>query len=68
MKCIISILFFACVTLVFVNYANAYIDPGTGSMVIQAILGTIAVCAVSIGIFWRRLKGFLGRLVGRNKE
>ncbi len=59
---------FAGVAFVFVNHAHAYIDPGTGSMLIQAFLAAIAVCAVSIGIFWRRLKDFWGRLFGHNKD
>ena len=51
-----------------VNHAHAYIDPGTGSMIIQALLAAVAACAVTIGVFWRRLKGFWWRLFGRNKE
>ena len=68
MKRMIGVLLFAGVAFVFVNHAHAYIDPGTGSMIIQALLAAIAVCAVSIGIFWRRLKDFWGRLFGRNKD
>ena len=49
-------------------YAYAYIDPGTGSMFIQAVLAMIAACAVSIGLFWRRLKGFLMGVFSRNKH
>lgn len=49
-------------------YAYAYIDPGTGSMFIQAVLAMIAVCAVSVGVFWRRLKDFLRRTLSRNKH
>ncbi|MDZ7698228.1 MAG: hypothetical protein U5R49_15340 [Deltaproteobacteria bacterium] len=49
-------------------YAYAYIDPGTGSMFIQAVLAVIAACAVSVGVFWRRLKAFLRRTFSRNKH
>ncbi len=68
MKSMIYVSLFVGVPFVFVNHAHAYIDPGTGSMIIQALLAAIAVCAVSIGIFWRRLKDFWGRLFGRNKD
>ena len=49
----------------FVSHAQAYIDPGTGSMVVQAVIAAVAAASVSIGIFWRRLRTFFGRLFGR---
>ena len=55
-------------SLVFVNQAHAYIDPATGSMVIQAVLAVVAAAAVSIGIFWGRVKLFLAGLFGRKKD
>ena len=48
--------------------AYAYLDPGTGSMIIQAVIAAVAIASVSIGIFWRRLKSFFGRLFGRGEE
>jgi len=37
----------------------AYIDAGTGSMLIQAIVGGTAAAAVFIKVYWRRLLTFL---------
>ena len=54
--------------LVLVNQAHAYIDPATGSMIIQAVLAVVAAAAVSIGIYWRRVKLFLTGLFGRKKD
>ena len=54
--------------LIFVNQSYAYIDPGTGSMLVQAVLAAVAVASVSIGIFWRRIRSFLDRLFGRNRN
>ena len=68
MKGMIGVLFFAGVAFVFVNHAHAYIDPGTGSMIIQGLLAAIAAGAVAISIFWHRLKDFWGRLFGRDKD
>jgi hypothetical protein len=61
---------FMCVffMLIFANQSYAYIDPGTGSMLVQAVLAAIAVVSVSIGIFWRRIRSFLDRLFGRNRN
>jgi len=52
----------------FPTIAYAYIDPGTGSMMIQALLALIATLSVSIGIFWRRIRSFFVRLLGREKK
>lgn len=68
MKSLVVVLFCTVLSLVFVNRANAYIDPGTGSMVIQAVLAVVAAATVSIGIFWRRLKAFLGGSFGRKRN
>jgi hypothetical protein len=48
---------FACLP----SNAHAYLDPGTGSMIFQAVLAAIAAASVSIGIFWRRIKAFFTR-------
>jgi hypothetical protein len=37
----------------------AYLDPGSGSMLIQAIAGGSAAVAVTGRIYWRRLLRFL---------
>jgi hypothetical protein len=34
----------------------AYIDPGTGSLVLQAIAGGVAAAAVTARLYWSRLK------------
>lgn len=40
--------------------AHAYLDPGTGSLILQGILGTVAAVAVTGRIYWHRLKRFFG--------
>ena len=37
----------------------AYLDPGTGSMILQAILGGVAGLLVALKIFGRRVFSFL---------
>jgi hypothetical protein len=42
--------------------ADAYLDPGTGSFILQALVGSAMAAAFTIKIYWRRLKSlFLGR-------
>jgi hypothetical protein len=40
--------------------ALAYLDPGTGSMMLQVILGGIAAVGVAIKLFWYKIIAFLG--------
>jgi hypothetical protein len=43
------------------NKAFAYLDPGTGSIILQSILGVIAA-GVSYGaIYWQKIKDFYNK-------
>jgi hypothetical protein len=37
----------------------AYLDPGTGSMLVQLIVGGFAAAGVAIKVYWRRLTRLL---------
>jgi hypothetical protein len=37
----------------------AYLDAGSGSIILQAIVGGFAALAVSLKLFWRRILTFL---------
>ena len=41
--------------------ANAYLDPGTGSMLVQMLLGGVAGALVVGKLYWHRIKVFFGR-------
>ena len=36
--------------------ARAYIDPGTGSMLIQGLIAAVIGASLAIRLFWRRIK------------
>ncbi len=40
--------------------AHAYLDPGTGAMLLQIILGGIAGAAVAFRLYWHRFRAFIG--------
>lgn len=40
--------------------AHAYLDPGTGSMILQVALGGVAGAAVVIKLYWYRFKELTG--------
>ncbi len=37
-----------------------YIDPGTGSIIIQAIVAAVVGLGIAIKLFWHRILKFLG--------
>jgi hypothetical protein len=41
--------------------AHAYLDPGTGSIILQGLLAVIAGSAVTLRLYWSKVKGFFGR-------
>lgn len=41
--------------------ADAYLDPGTGSIVVQGVIAAIAAGAVALKLYWKRLKSVFGR-------
>ena len=36
--------------------AYAYLDPGTGSMLMQSLIGVIAAASMTASLFWGRIK------------
>lgn len=38
----------------------AYIDPGTGSLIIQIVVASLAAAAVTTRAYWTKIKGWLG--------
>jgi hypothetical protein len=46
--------------------AYAYLDPGTGSLILQAVIGVIAGALVALRIYWDRVKSFIKRKNSRD--
>ena len=47
----------------------AYLDPGTGSIIVQLVVAGLAGLAYVLKLYWNRMKTFFGSLVsGRNTE
>ena len=47
------------------SIANAYLDPGTGSYVLQLLIGGLLGGLFALGMFWRRVLAFFKRLFKR---
>lgn len=46
--------------MLMITDAVAYLDPGTGSMLLQVILGGIAAIGVAIKLYWHKLRAAMG--------
>jgi hypothetical protein len=40
------------------HFAHAYLDPGTGSYIIQVMIGIIFGASYMVKVFWRRIVDF----------
>ena len=65
MKVFIHIFFFYILSI---NSAYAYIDPGTGSIILQAIVAFVAAFFAYITLFWRKFKSLLAKLFKKKKS
>ena len=59
MKTVFRILFLALFgVLLLLREAHAYLDPGTGSMFLQLLIGSIAAGLLMINVYWEKVKSF----------
>lgn len=42
--------------------AHAYLDPGTGSIILQGLIAGVMVVVAAWGVFWQRIKSFFSSL------
>ena len=49
------------VTIVFSSDVHAYLDPGTGSMVFQAVVAALAAAAYALRSYWGRVRLLFSR-------
>ena len=52
----------------FVSDAYAYLDPGTGSVIIQAIVAGFVGVGITIKIYWQRIKFKFSRQPKSNND
>ena len=49
--------------------ANAYIDPGTGSFIVQVIVATVLGAVFYFKFFWRKIRNFFKqKILGRKED
>ena len=48
--------------------AHAYLDPGTGSYVLQLVIALLLGASFGIKIYWRRLRSAIADLFSKKQE
>ena len=51
----------SCIFIIMAIYpsaAFAYLDPGTGSIILQVLIGAIAAIVATIKLYWQKLLNF----------
>ncbi|MGK0296860.1 MAG: hypothetical protein ACI9XC_000459 [Gammaproteobacteria bacterium] len=61
----LSILF---IGLCYSQSAAAYLDPGTGSLILQMLIAGIIGAMFTIKLYWYRLMDFVDRIFGKSTE
>jgi hypothetical protein len=64
----INITLFFLYFFLFTSSAFAYLDPGTGSIILQAIVGAFAAFFSTLYIFWEKVKIFFRKVFKKNNK
>ena len=64
----INITLFFLYFFLFTSSAFAYLDPGTGSIILQAIVGAFAAFLSTLYIFWEKVKIFFRKVFKKNNK
>lgn len=46
----------------------AYLDPGTGSLVLQAIIGGAVAVGVALKVYWHKIIGLFGKKTDKKSD
>lgn len=62
---ILTVLLAAILCVCSVAPASAYLDPGTGSLMLQGIIAAVAAGLGALSLCWQRVKSVVARLFGQ---
>ena len=69
MKKILTCLIYNTIAIfLIVTNAYAYLDPGTGSFILQAIIGFLAAISAGFLYYWAKVKNFFLKLFKKNNN
>ena len=58
----------AALLIIVARDARAYLDPGTGSFIIQILVASLLGIGFAVRIFWRQIRHGLSKLFSRSRE
>ena len=64
----ILLVFFILTFLMFQKPAYAYLDPGSGSYILQMLAGGLLAASFAIKTFWKNIKSFFTNLFSKKKK
>ncbi|MBN2531608.1 MAG: hypothetical protein JXB88_01885 [Spirochaetales bacterium] len=62
--CIMSLILFMTIP----TMAFGYIDPGTGSYLLQILIASLLGSLLALKIFWQKVKTFFVNIIGRKQK
>lgn len=63
-KCLIFF-YILIILILFPSKSFAYLDPGTGSIILQALIGLIASFFTAFYIFWNKVKLYIKKIYSK---
>jgi len=60
--------FFICISFFLTKDALAYLDPGTGSIILQAIIAAIATASDTITFYWKKIKNKIKNIFSKKNK
>lgn len=67
MKALFLAILIALIYFPSVNKIHAYLDPGSGSFILQIFFGLILGAGVAIKMYWRKIKIYLSKFISQKK-
>jgi hypothetical protein len=56
------------ILFIFPTTAQAYLDPGTGSYILQLLAAGIFAGLFAVKIFWQKIRSFFSSLFSKNEK
>ena len=56
------------VYFLFSNNAHAYLDPGSGSIILQALIAFLAGVGTFISVYWKKIKNLISNILQKIKK
>jgi len=69
LRCFKNVLILTLILLFWsIQKAYAYIDPGTGSYIIQVMIGGLLGAAFALKVYWKKVKAYFSNLFSKHTK